>query len=126
MEEPSLIPILQTLIVALAAVGASSGFWIFMDRKRSNRGAMNRLLIGLAHDRIVYLSITYIERGFITQDEHENLYEFLFCPYKELGGNGSALRLMEQVNRLPLSKSNPHIYQKPKGERKDVSQQQGL
>ena len=29
------------------------------------------MLIGLAHDRIIYLGMTYIERGYITQDEYE-------------------------------------------------------
>lgn len=29
------------------------------------------MLIGLAHDRIVYLGMSYIDRGWITQDEYE-------------------------------------------------------
>ena len=36
-----------------------------------------KMLIGLAHDRIIYLGMAYIERGYITQDEYENLYELL-------------------------------------------------
>lgn len=94
--------ILVALITALSTLSASSGVWLYMDKKRSSRNAMERLLIGLAHDRIICLSLLYIDRGYITPDEFENLHEFLFVPYKELGGNGSAVRLMEKVKGLPL------------------------
>ena len=63
------------------------------------------MLIGLAHDRIIYLGMTYVERGYITQDEYENLYEYLYKPYEKLGGNGSAKRIMKEVNQLPIRKS---------------------
>ena len=63
------------------------------------------MLIGLAHDRIVYLGMGYVERGYITQDEYENLYEYLYKPYERLGGNGSAKRIMIEVNKLPIHKS---------------------
>ena len=57
---------------------------------------------GLAHDRIVSLGMVYIERGWITKDEYENLRDYLYEPYKALGGNGSAKRVMEGVNRLKI------------------------
>ena len=44
----------------------------------------------------------YIERGYITRDEFENLNDYLFEPYSEAGGNGSAKRVMEEVQKLPL------------------------
>lgn len=63
------------------------------------------MLIGLAHDRIIYLGMTYIERGYITQDEYENLYEYLYKPYEKLGGNGSAKRIMTEVDQLAIHNS---------------------
>ena len=63
------------------------------------------MLIGLAHDRIIYLGMVYIERGYITQDEYENLYEYLYKPYEKLGGNGSAKRIMTVVDQLAIHKS---------------------
>ena len=66
--------------------------------------AKTRLLIGLAHDRIIYLGTRYIERGYITPDEYENLNDYLYQPYAENGGNGSAKRVMEQVRSLPIKK----------------------
>lgn len=67
--------------------------------------SLRLMLIGLAHDRIIYLGMVYIERGYITQDEYENLYEYLYKPYKKLGGNGSAKRIMTEVDQLAIHKS---------------------
>ena len=64
-----------------------------------------QMLIGLAHDRIIYLGMVYIERGYITQDEYENLYEYLYKPYEKLGGNGSVKRIMTEVDQLAIHKS---------------------
>jgi hypothetical protein len=48
----------------------------------------------------------YIERGWISRDEYENLHDYLYKPYKELGGNGSAERVMQEVNKLPIKNNN--------------------
>ena len=62
------------------------------------------MLIGLGHDRIIYLGLCYIERGWVTQDEYENLNDYLYDPYSQLGGNGSAKKIIEEVNKLPIRK----------------------
>jgi hypothetical protein len=49
----------------------------------------------------------YIERGYITQEEYENLHDYLYIPYEKLNGNGSAKRVMEEVGRLPIHKHVP-------------------
>ena len=64
--------------------------------------AERKLLVGLAHDRIIHLGMVYIDRGYITQDEYENLQVYLYEPYAEMGGNGSAKRVMEEVRKLPI------------------------
>ena len=64
------------------------------------------MLLGLGHDRIVYLGMQYIDRGYITQDEYENLYEYLYIPYKKLGGNGSAQRIMNEIEKLEIRKTS--------------------
>lgn len=61
------------------------------------------MLIGLAHDRIMYLSMHYIEREYITKEEYEDLITYLYEPYLELDGNGSAKHMIEDnVNKLPV------------------------
>lgn len=95
-------PFVQTLVSVFCAVVASSGFWAFLQKRHDKKDAKSELLIGLAHDRIVYLCMKHIERGWITQDEYENLRTYLYEPYEKNGGNGSAKRLMTEVDRLPI------------------------
>ena len=97
-------PWLQTLLTILGTILASSGFWAYIQENKHNN-LETQMLIGLAHDRIIYLGMAYIERGYITQDEYENLYEYLYKPYEKLGGNGSAKRIMTEVDQLAIHKS---------------------
>lgn len=99
--------LLELFIPILIATMASSGFWMWLMRKEDKKDLSKRLLIGLAHDRVIYLSLKYIQRGSITQDEYENLREFLYQPYKEIGGNGTAKRLMEEVDKLRIINTTP-------------------
>lgn len=94
------------ILTLLTGIFASSGFWSYWTARHKNNTAERRLLIGLAHDRIIYLGIKYIERGYITQDEYENLNDYLFEPYEKAGGNGSAKRVMQTVRQLPLHPNN--------------------
>lgn len=90
------------LLGAVVGIFASSGFWMFVLAKNNKRTAADDMLLGLGHDRIVYLCLKYIGRGWISQDEFENLNEYLYTPYLALGGNGSAKKLMDEVIRLPM------------------------
>ena len=98
-------PGIQMFLTIICSVIASSGFWAFITRFTDRRDVKTQMLIGLGHDRIVYLGMTYIERGWISQDEYENLFEYLYKPYKMMGGNGSAKRIMDEVDKLPICKS---------------------
>ena len=99
----------STLIVSIVvAIFASTGFWAFLtyliQRKDAKDSAEAQILKGLGHDRICYLGETYVARGYITKDEYENLHDYLFLPYKKLGGNGTAEKIMKEVEKLPLEK----------------------
>lgn len=99
-------PWLQTLVTIVASVLASSGFWAYLQKRTDKNDAKSRMLVGLGHDRIVELGLAYIERGWITQEEYENLNDYLYKPYEELGGNGSAKKIMQEVNKLPIHASH--------------------
>lgn len=86
----------------MTSVLASSGFWAFLQKHFDRNDAIKRLLIGIGHDRIMTLGLSYIQRGYITADEYENLHDYLYLPYVENGGNGSAKRLMNEVENLPI------------------------
>ena len=94
----------ETLITVLCAVLASSGFWALVQKLTDKKDAKTQMLVGLAHDRILYLVMSYVQRGYITKDEYENLYDYLYKPYSKMGGNGSAKRVMGEVDKLPLHK----------------------
>jgi hypothetical protein len=96
-----------TLIVSIiGAVFASTGFWAFLtfiiQRKDTKDSAESQMLKGLGHDRICFLGSHYIEQGYITRDDYENLHDYLYLPYKKLGGNGTAEKIMKEVESLPL------------------------
>ncbi len=97
--------VIQMAITIICSVLASSGFWAFIQKRGEKNDLRTQMLIGLGHDRIINLGMSYIERGWITQDEYENLYVYLYKPYQEMGGNGSAKRVMEEVSRLPIKTS---------------------
>ena len=94
----------QLTVTVVCAVLASSGLWAFIQKRGDSKDTKAKMLLGLAHDRVVYLGLHYIERGSITTDEYENLHDYLFKPYAELGGNGIAARIMEGVKKLPIKK----------------------
>lgn len=93
---------IQIIIAVFSSVLASSGLWAYFAKKTERKDIKTEMLLGLAHDRIMSLGMTYIERGWITSDEYENLYEYLYKPYEKLGGNGSARRVMNEVNKLSI------------------------
>lgn len=117
------------IITAVISVAASSGFWQYLIHKETKKrdeedkdDAKTRLLIGLAHDRILFLGSSYIHRGYITKEEYDDLYKYLYEPYKEAGGNGSAEKIMMEVDKLPMYKS---IYL-PKEEHQELLQEKGV
>ena len=96
----------QIILTVFSSVLASSGLWAYIVKRAEKKDIKTQMLIGLGHDRIMYLGMCYIERGWITQDEYENLYAYLYKPYELMGGNGSAKRIMREVEKLPIHKSN--------------------
>lgn len=94
------------IVAIVGSVFASTGFWAFltaiMQKRDKKQSAESKMLKGLAHDRICFLGEEYIKRGYISKDEYENLHDYLYLPYEELGGNGTARRIIEEVKKLPL------------------------
>lgn len=99
----------QMIVTVVCSVLASSGLWALVSKMMEHKDAKTELLIGIAHDRIVFLGMSYVNRGYITQDEYENLYTYLYQPYLKNGGNGSASRVMKEVDRLPIRKAESAI-----------------
>lgn len=96
---------LAIILTGIGGIAAGSGFWAFLSRIVDKKSMSSKMLLGLGHDKILYLCNYYIDRGYITSDEYENLHDYLFVPYKALGGNGTAERLMKEVSNLPITKA---------------------
>lgn len=94
----------QILVTAFATfLAASGGFWVYLRKRFETGDASNKLLLGLAHYKIVELGLACLEKGFVTKDEYDDLIRYFYDPYVALGGNGSVERIMILVKRLPLT-----------------------
>lgn len=104
---------IENIMTLILAIFASSGFWavitLILQNKYSKENKvsedqlkMNKMVLGLGHDLIVNLGMSYIDRGYITKDEYEDLITYLYQPYKELGGNGMAELVIAKVKELPI------------------------
>ena len=98
----------QVVVSVVLALISSTGFWSLIAARQSRNTAESKMLLGLGHDRIMDKAMRYIDRGWITQDEYEDLELYLYRPYCQLGGNGSAKRIMEEVNKLPIRSRYQH------------------
>jgi hypothetical protein len=107
LEDSSLtIGTLQLVITVVISLIASSGFWLFLTQRLDRKSLTSQLLLGLAHDRIIYLGLTYIKRGSITKDEYENIHGCIYTPYQKMGGNGFAKKIIDEINKLPIREAS--------------------
>lgn len=102
----------EIIIALITSVFASTGLWslisLSIQRRTNRKDNLTRLVLGLAHEKIITLSMKYIKRGNITKDEYDDLMKYLFSPYKDCGGNGTAERIIEEVKKLPIVEEVPH------------------
>lgn len=95
---------LELTITIVVSVLGSSGLWAFLQSRREQKDASSQLLVGLAHIQLVAIAEGYLARGWLTHSEYDDLRIYLYDPYKALGGNGSAQRLMHELTLLPSHK----------------------
>lgn len=94
------------VLIAIAVFG-SSGFWAYVQHRRERLDGKSMLLLGLAHDRIIHVGMDYIERGWITKDEYEDFFKYLYEPYAKVGGNGLAEKVKDGVVALIMHTTPP-------------------
>ena len=97
------IDIIVTLIVAIFG---STGFWSWIQNRSKKKSAEARLLMGIAYSEIIRRSEHYIKRGYIGTDEYNELNKYLYKPYLDMGGDGTAEKLMGEVKQLPTMKED--------------------
>jgi len=94
------------VVVALTTFFASSGFWLYMMKRIERKSDATQLLIGLAHEKIVSLGMTYIEQGSMTREQYESMHRYLYTPYIALGGNGMVHKIMTDLDKLPFTNTS--------------------
>lgn len=99
----------QLLITVMVSIFGSVGFWSYLQFRKEKKmdsekdsSDETKLIVGLAHEKIVELGTRYLERGYITTYEYKSLNDYLYKPYKNLGGDGGAEHIMELVEKLPI------------------------
>lgn len=96
----------DTTSIILAIVGAG-GFWTLLQfviqKLLERRSAQHAAVLGLLHDRVYHICHRIIEQESVTTEEYDNL-KYLYEPYVKLGGNGTAKKLKEQVDKLDIGK----------------------
>lgn len=89
----------------LIAVLGGSGVWELIkfeaEKHKKKLSDEQKLMLGIAHDRIWYLGGQYIRRKGITKSELDNLERFA-VPYLSMGGNGTGKKIWDDVKELPL------------------------
>ena len=97
---------ISTLVIAVIGSNAIFSFLQFLiARHDKNTEPETRLLLGIGHDRICYLCLKAIQRGYTTPDEIDNISQ-IYQPYTDLGGNGSGKEMYQRFLRLPIKEEN--------------------
>lgn len=100
------------LIVTIAvAIFGSTGFWTWLLNRNKKKSDESKLLLGLAYSEIIARCEQYIDRGYVSTDEYNELYRYLYEPYHNMGGNGTAERMMGEVEKLPTQRGEKHEQQ---------------
>lgn len=99
----------RAIVIILGSILGSGGLWAYLQGRDRQKNAITRLTMGLAYAQLTALGLEYIERGSITKDEFEDYRKYFFEPYKALGGNGVAERIMRDVSNLPFRPHDNHI-----------------
>ena len=98
----------ETLLALAAILFGSQGLWTLIQtvwlNKHQKKTAENRLLLGIAFETIIDTAQRCINRGEIGADEYKELNEYLFQPYREMGGDGTAAKMIAEVEKLPIKK----------------------
>ena len=100
----------NAIIIAIISSGAlstliSALFNLWQMRKKRQDGVREGIKI-LLYDRIKHLGKAYIERGYITAEELEDLTTMhsIYHDPDGLNGNGFLDAIMSIVNKLPIRK----------------------
>ena len=97
---------IEIIVAIVVAIFGSTGFWSWLQNRGRKKSAETRLLMGIAYSKIIDRCTEYINRGYVNTDEYHELEHYLFQPYKEMGGNGTAEKLFNDVSKLTVKEES--------------------
>lgn len=97
---------IDRVITILSTLLASVGLWTYLSKRFDKKSAKSKMILGLGHKAVMDDAMMYIQRGNITRSEYEDLYKYLYQPYKDMGGDGTVERIMKEVDKLPIVHDN--------------------
>lgn len=100
---------LEIILAVVVAIMGSSGLWGYIGVRATKRDGTADMVKGLAQHMIIREGSRLLEKGYVTQDEYRNLHSGLYAPYKALGGNGLAKKIVMEVEKLPMRKKQGEI-----------------
>lgn len=90
---------IQELFALIIAV--ITWLWRALLRRKQENDAIKEGMMALLHDRIYQACSYFLKRGWCSMEDRSNL-EYLYKPYKALGGNGTGESLYKKCMDLPL------------------------
>lgn len=99
---------MENLGEIVLAIFLSAGFWelikviVMHFLTKPKLTPETRLLRGIGQIEIIFFSTKFIEQGYITREEYDSLKNEIYAPYVEIGGNGLAKKMMEEIEKLPI------------------------
>ena len=103
-DEKALPITVEMLLTIVTTMIASSGFWAFFQHRLDRNSRTTKLMIGIAHVQIVQTGLFYIDRGWISLEEYDDFHQYLYRPYEEIGANGLAEKIFDEVKALPTER----------------------
>lgn len=92
----------KLIVAVVVGVLGSNGYWTYKQSKDKKKSAEYRMILGLGHAEIFRVAEKYLRRGGITSSELEDLDKYLYKPYSEMGGNGTAEAMVKKCRDLDI------------------------
>lgn len=90
---------IQELFALIIAI--LTWLWRVLLRRKKENDEMKEGMMALLHDRIYQACSYFLKRGWCSMEDRSNL-EYLYKPYKALGGNGTGESLYQRCLALPF------------------------
>lgn len=98
--------LVQTLVTIIVALIGSSGVWGVFHMLIQKKNTSSMLLMKVTQHVLIMESHRLLEQGYMTSDEYRNITKGLYEPYKLLGGNGLAEKMLNDIAKLPIRSRN--------------------